>query len=122
MAFATHRPTVMVKVYTKIMPVQGLRLITAVIVALAIAFPTIKNWVLFEKRKAAARKGGKGEAQPGSQEQDQQDAHEDCDESGKQSFVPGSADACVFEEIAFPTIKNWVLFEKRKAAARKGGK
>ena len=42
--------------------------------------------------------GADGEAQPGSQEQDQQDAHEDCDESGKQSFVPGSADACVFEE------------------------
>lgn len=44
--------------YTKIMPVQGLRLITAIIVALAIAFPTIKNWVLFQKRKAFARKGG----------------------------------------------------------------
>lgn len=44
--------------YTKIMPVQALRLITAIIVALAIAFPTIKNWVLFQKRKASARKGG----------------------------------------------------------------
>ena len=46
--------------YTKIMPVQGLRLATAVIVALAIAFPTIKNWAAFQKRKMAARqKGGR---------------------------------------------------------------
>ena len=46
--------------YTKIMPVQGLRLATAVIVALAIAFPTIKSWAAFQKRKMAARqKGGR---------------------------------------------------------------
>ena len=45
--------------YTKIMPVQGLRLITAVVVALAIAFPTIKSWIHFQQRKmAAVRKGG----------------------------------------------------------------
>lgn len=55
---AIYRLIYAIVLYTKIMPVQGLRLITAVIVALAIAFPTIKNWVLFEKRKAAARKGG----------------------------------------------------------------
>ena len=46
--------------YTKIMPVQGLKLVTAVIVALAIAFPTIRKWVAFQTRKKAAarRKGG----------------------------------------------------------------
>ena len=54
---AIYRLIYAIVLYTKIMPVQGLRLITAVIVALAIAFPTIKNWILFEKRKAAARKG-----------------------------------------------------------------
>lgn len=55
---AIYRLIYAIVLYTKIMPVQGLRLITAVIVALAISFPTIKNWILFEKRKAAARKGG----------------------------------------------------------------
>ncbi|MCD8368860.1 MAG: ABC transporter permease [Clostridiales bacterium] len=40
--------------YTKIMPVQALKLVTAVIVALAIAFPTIRAWVQFQKRKMAA--------------------------------------------------------------------
>lgn len=48
--------------YTKIMPVQGLKLVTAVIVALAIAFPTIKSWAAFQKRKMAAgtaKKGGR---------------------------------------------------------------
>ena len=44
--------------YTKIVPVEGLKLLTAVIVALAIASPTLKNWVAFQRRKAAARKGG----------------------------------------------------------------
>ena len=42
--------------YTKIMPVQGLKLVTAVIVALAIAFPTIKNWVAFQQKKSARKK------------------------------------------------------------------
>lgn len=41
---------------TKIVPVQGLKLITAIVVALAIAFPTIKEWVAFEKRKHAQKK------------------------------------------------------------------
>lgn len=45
--------------YTKIVPVQGLKLITAIVVALAIAFPTIKKQLSFQKRKlAASRKGG----------------------------------------------------------------
>lgn len=42
--------------YTKIVPVQGLKLITAIVVALAIAFPTIKEWIAFEKRKRVLKK------------------------------------------------------------------
>lgn len=47
--------------YTKIMPVQALKLVTAVIVALAIAFPTIRRWAAFQARKRASmhRKGGR---------------------------------------------------------------
>lgn len=51
-----------VVLYTKFMPVQGLKLATAIVVAFAIAFPTLRNWITFEKRKmaaAASRKGGK---------------------------------------------------------------
>ncbi len=45
--------------YTKVVPVDCLKLLTAVIVALAIAAPTIKKWAAFQKRKlAAGRKGG----------------------------------------------------------------
>jgi len=46
--------------YTKIVPVEGLKLLTAVIVALAIAAPSIKAWASFQRRKAVAgRKGGR---------------------------------------------------------------
>ena len=44
--------------YTKIVPVECLKLLTAVIVALAIAAPTIRKWADFQKRKLAAGKGG----------------------------------------------------------------
>jgi putative ABC transport system permease protein len=45
--------------YTKVVPVDCLKLLTAIIVALAIAAPSIKNWAAFQKRKlAAGRKGG----------------------------------------------------------------
>ena len=44
---------------TKIVPVECLKLLTAVIVGLAIATPTLKKWVVFQRRKAAARKEGK---------------------------------------------------------------
>ncbi len=45
--------------YTKVVPVDCLKLLTAIIVALAIAAPTIKKWAAFQKRKmAAGRKGG----------------------------------------------------------------
>ena len=45
--------------YTKIVPVECLKLLTAVIVGLAIAAPTLKKWVQFQRRKAAARKEAK---------------------------------------------------------------
>ena len=45
--------------YTKVVPVECLKLLTAVIVGLAIAAPSIKKWAAFQKRKlAAGRKGG----------------------------------------------------------------
>jgi putative ABC transport system permease protein len=53
-----YRLVYAIVLYTKIVPVEGLKLLTAVIVGLAIAFPTIKKWFAFQKRKAAARKGG----------------------------------------------------------------
>ena len=47
-----------VVLYTKIVPVQGLKLLTAIVIALAIAFPTMKKQIQFQKRKfAASRKG-----------------------------------------------------------------
>ena len=45
--------------YTKVVPVDCLKLLTAVIVGLAIAAPSIRDWVLFQRRKVAARKGGR---------------------------------------------------------------
>lgn len=45
--------------YTKIVPIDCLKLVTAVVVGLAIAMPTLKNWFAFQRRKLAAeRKGG----------------------------------------------------------------
>lgn len=46
--------------YTKVVPVQGLKLMTAIVVGLAIAAPTIKSAVAFQQKKAKAmRKGDK---------------------------------------------------------------
>ena len=45
--------------YTKVVPVECLKLLTAIIVALAIAAPSIQRWAAFQRRKAAAKgKGG----------------------------------------------------------------
>ena len=41
--------------YTKIVPVECLKLLTVVIVALAIASPSIRRWFAFQKRKMSAR-------------------------------------------------------------------
>lgn len=55
-----YRVIYAVVLYTKIVPVQGLKLITAFVVGTAIAFPTIKNQIQFQQKKfAAIRKGGK---------------------------------------------------------------
>ena len=44
--------------YTKVVPVDCLKLLTAAIVGLAIAAPSIRRWAAFQKRKlAAGRKG-----------------------------------------------------------------
>ncbi len=48
--------------YTKLVPVQGLKLITAIVVAAAIAFPYIKEWMAFQKRKMGAGKKGVDES------------------------------------------------------------
>lgn len=42
--------------YTKIVPVECLKLLTAVVVALAIAAPSIRSWAAFQKRRAMNRK------------------------------------------------------------------
>ena len=45
---------------TSIVPIECLKLMTAIIVALAIAMPTLKAYAAFQKKKmAAARKGGR---------------------------------------------------------------
>ena len=44
--------------YTKVVPVDCLKLLTAAVVALAIAAPTIKSGALFEKRSLSARRKG----------------------------------------------------------------
>ena len=48
--------------YTKIVPVECLKLLTAVIVALAIAAPSIRKWAAFQKRRMTAGKGEMGNA------------------------------------------------------------
>jgi len=45
--------------YTKVVPVTALKLVTAIVVGLAIAMPTLKKWFAFQRRKLAARKGGR---------------------------------------------------------------
>jgi len=46
--------------YTKVVPTDCLKLLTAAIVALAIAAPTLKEWLMFQRKKgAAASKGGR---------------------------------------------------------------
>ncbi len=44
--------------YTKVVPIDCLKLVTALVVALAIAMPTLRQWVAFQQRKLAAREKG----------------------------------------------------------------
>lgn len=46
--------------YTKVVPVDCLKLVTAVVVGLAIAAPTLRSWAGLQKRKRAAVRAGKG--------------------------------------------------------------
>ena len=47
--------------YTKVVPVDCLKLVTALVVALAIAAPSIRQWWAFQNRKRRALAGRKGE-------------------------------------------------------------
>lgn len=47
-----------VVLYTKIVPIDCLKLVTAFVVGLAIAMPSLKNWAAFQRRKMAARRRG----------------------------------------------------------------
>lgn len=49
-----------VVLYTKIVPVDCLKLVTAVVVGLAIAAPTLKGWAGLQKRKHSAAPRGEG--------------------------------------------------------------
>ena len=42
--------------FTKIVSVDFLKLITAIVVGLAIAAPTVKKWLAFQKQRGAARR------------------------------------------------------------------
>ncbi len=43
---------------SKVVPIEGMKLVTAIVVGLSIAAPTLKSWAAFQKRKAAARSTG----------------------------------------------------------------
>ena len=43
---------------TRVVPIECLKLVTAIIVGLAIAMPSLKKWAAFQKRKLAARRKG----------------------------------------------------------------
>lgn len=48
-----------VVLYTKVLPVEFLKLITAIVVALAIAFPAIRKWFAFQGKKIRHSQGEK---------------------------------------------------------------
>ena len=45
---------------SKVFPIEAMKLVTAIIVALAIAAPSIKKWAQFQRRKAEAKAGRGG--------------------------------------------------------------
>ena len=57
-----YRTIYAIILYTKVIPVQGLKLMTAVVVALAIFAPTFKDWLAFQKQKKTAGKRGQKNA------------------------------------------------------------
>ncbi len=42
---------------SKVFPMEAMKLVTAVVVGLAIAAPSIKDWLAFQRRKSSARAG-----------------------------------------------------------------
>ena len=57
-----YRTIYAIILYTKVIPVQGLKLMTAVVVVLAIFAPTFKDWLAFQKQKKTAGKRGQKNA------------------------------------------------------------
>ncbi|MGI5963700.1 MAG: ABC transporter permease [Lawsonibacter sp.] len=55
-----YRVIYAVALNSKVFPMEAMKLVTAIIVALAIAAPSIQKWVAFQRRKAAS-KVGKGD-------------------------------------------------------------
>jgi len=55
-----YRVIYAIVLYTKVLPVEFLKLITAIVVALAIAFPAIRKWFAFQGKKIA-HSNGKGD-------------------------------------------------------------
>lgn len=53
-----YRVIYAIVLYTKVVPVAGLKLVTAIVVAIAIAMPSLKSWFEFQKRRLSAKKGG----------------------------------------------------------------
>ena len=47
--------------YTKVVPIDCLKLVTAIVVGLALAAPTLKSWAAFQARKRKALAARKGE-------------------------------------------------------------
>lgn len=56
-----YRMIYAVALSSKVFPIEAMKLVTAIIVALAIAAPSIKKWAAFQRRKAAARAGKEAE-------------------------------------------------------------
>ena len=50
-----YRVIYAVALSSKVFPIEAMKLVTAIIVALAIAAPSIKKWAAFQRQKAAAR-------------------------------------------------------------------
>ena len=55
-----YRVIYAVALSSKVFPIEAMKLVTAIIVALAIAAPSIQKWAAFQRRKAAARAGKGG--------------------------------------------------------------
>ena len=55
-----YRVIYAVALSSRVFPIEAMKLVTAVIVALAIAAPSIQKWAAFQRRKAAAGAAGKG--------------------------------------------------------------